>query len=100
MLNSEKDGGDRDEEAADDDETSALPAQSASRNSRQDPAAAAERHLAENNRPRDSGTALDCSREMNHGYKEEHHDPEQQAGPLHLNPGGNAQRRGNQRTTH
>src|SRR5882724_4952418 len=37
---------------------------------------------------------------MHHGHKKKHHDPEQQAGPAHLNFCGNAQGSGQQRKAH
>ena len=87
----------RDRHAADNDETLARPfAVPAHRNSRQDPATAAKRHFAEDDGPWDSAAGGDRSRKMQHRHKEEHHGPEQQAGPPHLTPGGDAQRCGDQ----
>jgi hypothetical protein len=39
----------------------------------------------------------ESSRNVHHRHKKKHHDPEQQAGPAHLNFCGNAQRCGQQR---
>ena len=61
------------------------------------PGSAAEGHLAEDNGPADPVAMTgDRLREMNHGHEEKHHDAEEQAGPAHLNRGGDAQRGGQQ----
>jgi hypothetical protein len=91
MLNAEKDCRDRDWHAAHSDETLTLPtAIPAHRNSCQNPPGAAERHFPDDDRPEDSAAGGHGSREMQHRHKEEHHRPEQQAGPPDLTLGGDA----------
>src|SRR5229473_2655844 len=99
MLKAKKYGGDGDQHAAHGDELAlALPAHCGSR---KNPGSARERHFADDNRPWNPVTgAGENSRDMHHGHKKKHHDPEQQAGPAHLNFCGHAQGRSQQRKAH
>src|SRR5205807_3764928 len=61
------------------------------------PAASAERHLAEQKRPVNPIVGLgESSWKVHRGHENKHHDSEQQPRPPHLNLRGNAQRRSQQ----
>jgi hypothetical protein len=75
VLNAEKDRGDGDQHAAHSDETPA--SYTSHRNSRQNPGAAAERHFPDDDRPWDSAAGFDCTGQMQHRHKKQHHGPEQ-----------------------
>ena len=99
MLDGVEDGRHADQHAADRDERALRPgAFRRHRTGGESPAAGAERQLAQHDHPAVAVAGLgQRPREVKHRDEQEHHDAEQQPGPLHTNSRSDTQRRGHQR---